>query len=98
MAELEGAFLRYLIRANNKQAKLLLSHATSEQLRAIGEVCLNLLHGEVNPELLKDVRPYKNLLRQLADKHLSGKRRREIASRRSKTVLEILRLVESILP
>lgn len=98
MAERERAFLRFLLQASTRQTKLLLGESTPSQLQALGEVCLNLLQGEIEPRLLQELKPYQRLIRQLADKKLSNLQRRQIARRRASSVLEILRLVENILP
>ena len=50
MAEQETAFLRFLLQANAKQAKSLLEQSTNGQLQALGEVCYNILHGDLDPE------------------------------------------------
>lgn len=98
MAEQESAFLRFLLQASTRQAKCLLEQSTGIQLQALGEVCYNLLHGDLEPELLKDLKPYGALIRRLANRHLSAAQRREIASKRAKTVIQILRLAEGVLP
>ena len=98
MAEQEKSFLHFLLQASTRQAKLLLADATPIQLRAIAEVCLNLLHGEVQPHLLKALKPHRHLLRELTNKSLSVVKRRGLASRRAKAVVEILHLAENMLP
>lgn len=98
MAEQESAFLRFLIQAPTQQAKLLLDHLTHKQLAALGEVCHNLLHGELSEESKKDLKSSRHLIRQLTDKKLSEKERRSIAARRAVAVTRILRLSEELLP
>lgn len=98
MAEQERAFLNFLLEANSRQAKLLLEHSTPAQLQALGEICYNILHGEIASDLIKQLQPYKLLIRQLSDKTSSSVIRRKIAGRKAKSVTELLRLVESILP
>lgn len=98
MAEQEAAFLRFLLQASTRQAKLLLEQSTALQLQALGEVCYNILQGNIESDLLKVLKPHRLLIRQLADRTLRAAERREIASRRARSVIQILRLAESILP
>lgn len=98
MAEQERSFLKFLLQASTRQAKLLLDHLTPRQLAALGEVCHNLLHGELNPELKKDLKPYKSIIRQLADRQLNVKERQSLAVRKALSVVRVLRLVEDLLP
>jgi len=98
MAERESAFLRFLILASPQQVKLVLGKATSSQLKALAEVCFNLLHGEIDANLLKSLKPYSSLLRSLSKKSLSANKRRTLASRKFKLVQKILKLVADLLP
>ena len=98
MAEQERAFLRFILQTTVRQASLLLQHATPLQLAAIGEVCFNLMHGELNTELIQELKPYRNIIRTLADKQSSISQRRTLASRKSSAIQNILRLCQDILP
>jgi len=98
MAERESAFLRFLILAAPQQVKLVLGKATTSQLKALAEVCFNLLHGEIEPQLLKALKPYSSLLRTLSEKRLSATKRRAAASRSFKSLQKILKLSEHLLP
>ena len=98
MAELEKVFLRFMLEATARQAKLILKEVTPSQLQAIGEVCLNLMHGSITDDLLRDLKPFRELIRQLADKSLSTKRRKQIAVKQSKQMVQVLTLVQGILP
>lgn len=98
MAEQEKAFLRFLLQASTRQAKSVLSIATPRQLQALGEVCFNIRFGNPEPDVVKSLKPYRHLVRQLSDKRLKIARRRKLASRRAKAVVEILRRAEDILP
>jgi len=98
MAERESAFLRFLIVAAPQQVKLVLGKASTTQLKALAEVCFNLVHGEIEPQLLKSLKPYGSLLRSLSEKRLSASKRRALASRRFKLVQKILKLSEHLLP
>lgn len=98
MAEQERAFLHFLLEANTRQAKVLLRIATPSQLQALGEVCYNARFGELEPEVVNTLKPYRHLVRQLSDKKLTTVQRRKLISRRVKAVLTILHLVKHILP
>ena len=98
MAEQEKTFLKFLLQASTRQAKLLLQNITPKQLAALGEVCFNLLHGDVEDEVRKELKTFRNIIRQLGDRQLSQKSRKEAAVRRASAVVQILRLVEDLLP
>lgn len=98
MAEQERTFLRFLLEANPRQVKLLLAHSTTRQIQALGEVAYNSLYASLEPSLLKDLKRYRHLLRELANSGNSVSRRRKYVVRKSKAVVEILRLVEGLLP
>ena len=98
MAEQEKLYLQFILQASTRQAKLLLKDSTPRQIQAVGEVSYNILHGDLEPDLLKDLKQYRTLLRQLIDKSLSVTKRRQLITRRAKAIVEILRLVEGLLP
>ena len=97
MAERERIFLKFLIHAQLFQVKFLLSKATPLQLKALAEVCFNLRFGELDPHLVKSLRPYTSLIRQLSQKSLSLEYRKKLASK-SEIHAKILRLSENLLP
>lgn len=96
MAEQERTFLKFLIEATPRQVKLLLTELTARQVTAITEICLNLLEGAVDPEILKDLKKHRQLIRQLADS--SVQKKRALIKRKYGAVAEIVRRVESMLP
>ncbi len=98
MAEQEKLYLNFLLQTSTRQAKILLKDSTPRQIQALGEVSYNILHGDLEPDLLKDLKQYRLLLRQLIDKSLSTAKRRLLIVRRAKSIVEILRLVEGLLP
>lgn len=98
MAEQERTFLRFLLEASTRQVKLLLATSSPTQQRALGEVCYNILYGELDPKILQKLKPYHLLVRQLADKKFPISQRRKLTNRRAKSVVNILRIIESILP
>ena len=98
MAQQERAFLQFLLHATPAQAKLTLSASSRDQLKALGEVSYNILYGKLEAEVLGNLKSFQSLLRQLCDKRLSITRRRKLATRKAKAVVNILRLVKDILP
>lgn len=98
MAEAEKTFLRFLLEASPQQVKAILVKITPSQLDALGEVCYNLLYGTLEPDILSALKKFHRVIRQLADKSVSAKQRRQIAVNRHKQVVHILRQAEKLLP
>ena len=66
-------------------------------MTAIAEICYNLLYGDLDPDLIQDLKPYRHLIRRLTDKGLSFKQRRKLMVKSMEHVLRVLRLSEGIL-
>lgn len=98
MAERESGFIRFLLHASQKQARLLLGHLTPRQLEAIGEICYNILHSQLDPALQQSLRTHRRLIRLIANRQLSSSQRNRIIRRHTKAVLRILHFAESLLP
>ncbi len=98
MAETERTFLRFLIEASPQQAKVLLQLITPKQLTGLSETCFNLTQGDVDPQLITDLKKYRTLIRQLSDKNISAKRRSQLAGKNHKKITKILQIAEPILP
>ena len=98
MAEIERSFLRFLIEASPAQAKAVLKLITPKQLSALGETCFNLVHADINTEIISDLRKYRTLIRKLSAKNLSSKDRAKLAAKHHKRIVAILQTAESILP
>ena len=66
-------------KSNEKQQKDMITHANIGQMKAIGEVALNLLNGNiiVPTSSFKRLKPHKSKLLYLACKKPSLKRRRK---------------------
>lgn len=78
------AFLRLLAHSSTQKRKLLLAGATNEQFKGLLEVCLNLLRGNL-PLGVKDktkFRRNRHLIRSLANKRISIKKKREFLNQR----------------
>jgi hypothetical protein len=76
-------FLRYLAVAVPSQRKQLLRCLSREQVQVISEICLNLLHGniEISDEDFLALSKHKNILRRLAVKSVDNNTKRELMYR-----------------
>ena len=97
MAELELPFIKFLLEASSKQAKLLFMDITPTEVVAIAEVCYNILHGEVDQDVLEDLKPHRHLIRRIADKTIAFKERRATIVQSRKAVIHVLRIAERLL-
>ena len=97
MTHLELPFIKFIIQAPLNQARDLFIKVTETQVTAIAEICYNLLYGDLEPDLTQDLKPYRRLIRELADKNLSFTQRRKLLVKSMESTLRVLRLSESIL-
>ena len=61
-------FLKSVLKeANHQKCQELLQHANADQINAVSELVLNLLKNNipVTPSVMQQLRPYKQVLRQL---------------------------------
>ena len=87
----QASFLKFMVDANKKQTKLIVKTLTTDQLDVIGDVALNIYTAAfpVKPSYLKRLKPYKAAIRLLGSREISGKKKRNILSKRLK-LLSIL--------
>jgi len=73
-------FLNMLLKSNSKYRKHLLVGAPPEILNLLSECALNLLRGGVvlNPKEKKALRPHRMVLRQLASKKISNRKKKTL--------------------
>lgn len=73
-------FLQVLKTANPSLRKAIVRHASKDVIRAISEICLNTLNGNLNLNTKKKnlLKPYKKVLRQLASAKIKYNRKRRI--------------------
>lgn len=85
-------FLRVLAKSNPKLRRAILKCCNSELIKAICEVTLNVLRGVVpiNKQHKKKLKRYKKVLRALADKTVSVKKKREYLSQTGGNFLPFL--------
>lgn len=85
------AYLTLLLNTpSKKQAVLLLSSATKEQIHALSEIALNLLHLPLGKEASKEVNKRRRLLEKLADKKLSFKRKGQLIKKHHRSMIDVL--------
>ena len=72
-------FLKAITSAANRNArKALIKHANKDQVNAVSEIVMNLLKNvPVTPITMASFRPYKQILRQIGNRAVSLKKRRQ---------------------
>ena len=76
----QKTFLKAITAAAHRNArKDLIKHANKDQINAISEIVLNLLKNNVpvSPVTMARLRPYKYVLRQIGNRSVSLKKRRQ---------------------
>ena len=89
--------LEYLKDLSPKDQKKFIENSSSELLKTISEICLNLLKGKVNlsPADLKKLKKYKTQIISLSQKRHSVKTRRKLCNQRGGFIGS---LIATILP
>ena len=82
--EITEAFFRLLAKSSAAKRKILLAGATNEQLKGLFEICLNLIRGNLpfGTKQKKTFRRKRHLIRDLANKRISIKKKRELLDQR----------------
>lgn len=70
-------FLQILAKSHPSQRKALVRTATTEQIKCLCEICLNILVGNV-PVNIQKLKKHKNTLRKLAKKTCSIKKKKKL--------------------
>ena len=72
-------FLKAITSAANRNArKALIKHSNKDQVNAVSEIVMNLLKNvPVTPITMASFRPYKQILRQIGNRAVSLKKRRQ---------------------
>ena len=76
----QKTFLKAITAAAYRNArKDLIKHANKDQINAISEIVMNLLKNNVpvSPVTMARLRPYKHILRQIGNRAVSLKKRRQ---------------------
>ena len=77
-------FLNSLSHCKCSKRRELLQNASRDNIKALCEVCLNLLLGniQVNAEQIKKLRRHRKSIEALADRKLALKRKKEVLNQR----------------
>ena len=77
-------FIHLLARSRPKRRKSLLKQATREELTSLFEICLNILKGNMplNQTEYQRLKKHRNIIRKLANKRLSFKRKKVIVNQK----------------
>lgn len=79
MIRSHAAFLKILYECNPRQRRALIQYITAAQLEALSQVSLNILKGHLTLTVvdINKLRPYKNIIFNLASRSISQKRKKE---------------------
>lgn len=91
-------FLRLLARSSPKRRKFLLKQATKEELTALFEICMNIRKNKINlsHNQLKKLKKHKALIRKLADKKVSLKRKKTLINQKGGAIGTVIGAVSSL--
>lgn len=92
-------YLQLLIGTHKAQQKALLSTISLEQLKAISEIALNILHGTLplTASLKKVLTRHRNIIRLLGGKKTSQKKKKNCLLKNIKALGVLLKSVEPLL-
>lgn len=94
-----SVYLQLLLRTHKSQQKALLNTISPDQLKAIGEIALNILHGglHLSPSQLKGLTPYKKVIRLIGHKKSSQKSKKRILLKNIKALKTLLKYTINII-
>lgn len=92
-------YLQLLIGTHQAQQKALLSTISLEQLKAISEIALNILHGALplTVSQKKVLNRHRNIIRLLGGKKTGQRRKKIVLLRNIKALGVLLKVVEPLL-
>ena len=79
--ERQRPFLHSLLRQGNKHKReVLIEHANKDQINSVSELVLNVLRKNVpvSPQIVRQLRPYKDVMCEISKRKTSLKRRKEL--------------------
>ena len=79
-------FLQSILReAKQKERKAMVDYANKDQINAVSELVMNVLHHNVpvSSHVIRGLKPHKEALRELARRKTSLKRRKAILSKQT---------------
>lgn len=98
MAEQEAGFLESICNGTVELGEELLKEASEQQLEAVGEVCYNILYGDIELNLLYSLKPCAALIRKLGNPDLDASSRQKSTINNSAKIVSILKKAHCILP
>ena len=84
-------FIKLMLNTEDKQAYALLSSITDNQLKAIIEICFNLLRIKHNVKDNRIIKNRKNLLSKISNSRTSLSRKRQPVVKNKRTLLKTLK-------
>ena len=92
-------FLQLLLSTHRPQKKALLNTISTDQVKAIGEIALNILHGVIplTAKQKKLLSRYKDTIRVIGHKKKSQRRKKTVLVKNIKALELLLKSVEPIL-
>lgn len=93
------SFLQLLLNTHKSQKKALLDTISTEQLKTIGEIALNILHGvlPLSANQKKALSRYRNAIRLIGQKGASQRRKKSTLVKNIKVVELLLKSVEPLM-
>ena len=78
------AFLQLLARSTAERRRMLLKHATKDELMSLFEICLNILRGNlsIKGKDYEKLKRQRHLIRTLADKQVAIKEKKKIVNQK----------------
>ena len=89
------SYLRILLSGNRIQGEALLVTASDKQVECIGEIVTNLLQLPVSKKTQGLIHQYEKILKPLADRKLSTRKRLDIIQKSHVSLLDVLLSVKS---
>lgn len=92
-------FLQLLARSTSKQRSELLKHAKREELKALFEICLNIIRGNfpIDDKHFKQLKKHRNVLRSLGDRKVTLKRKKQLVSQEGGAIRALVTTVGSLI-
>lgn len=92
-------YLQLLLKTHKSQQKALLNSISPDQLKAISEIALNILHGglPLSSSQKKRLTPYRKAIRLIGHKKSSQKSKKRTLIKNIKVLIILLKSAETIL-
>ena len=92
-------YFQLLMSTTKGQTKVLVDSITNDQLRALTQIVVNLLEFvlPIKPSMKLQLKKKRNIIRQIGDKTLSNKKKKELLSKHSGVITLLLKSIEPAL-